>query len=148
MQIFKKIFWTDLWPIINTFFSQHELIARAFRMDRATIFSNGQPEPFERITIFFFCERIAWVTRRITWHFFFERIARAVHVIYANKSFDSSFRRFFVSLRCFVPSSRRPGVVVSLFRFVTWQVISSLRGFVSLFRFAYLTALAWERERV
>ena len=54
MQIFKKIFWTDLWPIFNTFFSQHELIARAFRMDRATIFSNGQPEPFERITIFFF----------------------------------------------------------------------------------------------
>ena len=135
MQIFKKIFWTDLWPIFNTFFSQHELIARAFRMDRATIFSNGQPEPFERITIFFFCEPIAWVTRRITWHFFFERIARAVHVIYANKSWTTcSTRRFTVSSCHFVVSSRRLVAPVSSFPCFDLSLDKSFRLFEVLFR--------------
>ena len=152
MQIFKKIFSTDLWPIFNTFFSQHELIARAFRMDRATIFSNGQPEPFERITIFFFLwtDSLSHSKDNMTFPFLTDSpsCSRDLCKQIVGNMFDSSFRRFFVSLRCFVPSSRRPGVVVSLFRFVTWQVVSSLRGFVSLFRFVYLTALAWERERV
>ena len=153
MQIFKKIFWTDLWPIFNTFFSQHELIARAFRMDRVTIFSNGQPEQSERITIFFFflwTDSLSHSKDNMTFLFRTDSpsCSRDLCKQIVDNMFDSSFRRFFVSLRCFVPSSRRPGVVVSLFRFVTWQVVSSLRGFVSLFRFAYLTALAWERERV
>ena len=136
MQIFKKIFWTDLWPIFNTFFSQHELIARAFRMDRVTIFSNGQPEPFERITIFFFlCERIAWVTRRITWHFFFERIARAVHVIYANKSWTTCSTRHFAVCSChFVVSSRRLVAPVSSFPCFDLSLDKSFRLFEVLFR--------------
>ena len=137
MQIFKKMFWTDLRPIFNTFFSQHELIARAFRMDRVTIFSNGQPEPFERITFFFFffCERIAWVTRRITWHFFFERIARAVHVIYANKSWTTcSTRRFAVSSCHFVVSSRRLVAPVSSFPCFDLSLDKSFRLFEVLFR--------------
>ena len=74
------------------------------------------------------------------------------------------FRRYFLSLRCFVPSSWPPiflilpflrvfsllrpivpsslrsAVVVSLFRFVTRLAVSSLRCFVLSFCFAYLTA--------
>ena len=136
MQIFKKIFWTDLWPIFNTFFSQHELIARAFRMDRVTIFSNGQPEQSERITFFFFfCERIAWVTRRITWHFFFERIARAVHMIYANKSWTTCSTRHFALSSChFVVSSRRLVAPVSSFPCFDLSLDKSFRLFEVLFR--------------
>ena len=45
-----------------------------------------------------------------------------------------------MSLRCFVPSSLRSAVVVSLFRFVTRLVVSSLRCFVSSFCSACFTA--------
>ena len=75
----------------------------------------------------FFSERIAWVTRTDDMTFLFgtdsPSCSRDVCKQIVDNMFDSSFRRFLVSLRCFVPSSRRPGVVVSLFRFVTWHVV-------------------------
>ena len=135
MQIFKKIFWTDLWPIFNTFFSQHELIARAFRMDRVTIIFQRTARAVRADNNFFFCEPIAWVTRRITWHFFFERIARAVHVIYANKSWTTcSTRRFAVSSCHFVVSSRRLVAPVSSFPCFDLSLDKSFRLFEVLFR--------------
>ena len=152
MQIFKKIFWTDLWPIFNTFFFPAWVDSPSL--------SNGSGDNFFQRTAravradnnFFFLWTDSLSHSKDNMTFLFRTdspsCSRDLCKQIVDNMFDSSFRRFFVSLRCFVPSSRRPGVVVSLFRFVTWQVVSSLRGFVSLFRFAYLTALAWERERV
>ena len=153
MQIFEKIFWTDSWPIFNTFFFPAWVDSPSL--------SNGSGDNFFQRTaravradnnFFFFLWTDSLSHSKDNMTFLFRTDSPSCsHDLckqIVDNMFDSSFRRFFVSLRCFVPSSRRPGVVVSLFRFVTWQVVSSLRGFVSLFRFAYLTALAWERERV
>lgn len=125
-----------------------EVVVRAFRTDRVKIFWNGKPEPFERMAIFFqritlafragnnfFSERIAWVTRTDDMTFLFRMdspsCSRDLCKQIVDDMFDSSFSRFLLALRCFAPSSCRPGVVVSLFRFVTrLGVVSSLRGFV------------------
>ena len=136
MQIFKKIFWTDLWPIFNTFFFPAWVDSPSL--------SNGSGDNFFQRTaravradnnFFFFCERIACVTRRITWHFFFERIARAVHVIYANKLWTTcSTRHFAVSSCHFVVSSRRLVAPVSSFPCFDLSLDKSFRLFEVLFR--------------
>ena len=150
MQIFEKIVYTNLWPIFNTFFPAW--------VDSPSLLNGSGDNCFQRTARAvradnnFFSERIAWVTRTDHMTCLFRTdspsCSRDLGKQIVDDMFDSSFRRFLVSLRCLVPSSRRPGVVVSLFRFDTWHVVSSLRGFISLFHLAHLTALARGLEKV